>query len=427
LPRSIDDVVKAVREAQQLGQTLRIRSKGHSSNDLVLTEGGAVLCTQFLDGIIAVDHANATATIHSGVVLAEFDEHLRGTGLGLQVIGDHNHITAGGFASVGGISPASHRFGLFIDTVRSAELVDWQGNRHIYTRENDRDDLYRVLGGTGRYGVLVALTLDLQRVDKWGKITENQRFITSDLSKFVAHSRQQIAHPEDAMLERGLWLEYPLGKSMIRIGQFSSYFDTKPLAWKSFRNRLSYGYLHFLGRIAGRLPRRLDMLVKALGTIGVVFSPRYASIKNVETFTDKVLDSSVGDPTRMLIALAPMDRYETLFRALHALTVEYRDRYRCFTFISFYVKAIHSPWLSGDSGEPFCELMLYLGVRPSELTSERLDALVGEIDRLCIEQGAFRYMHTKTGKHPAVRQKLDPQARYAEHAEPEGAATGTEG
>ena len=38
LPRTTADVVRAVREAQLLGQTLRVRSKGHSSNGLVLEE-----------------------------------------------------------------------------------------------------------------------------------------------------------------------------------------------------------------------------------------------------------------------------------------------------------------------------------------------------------------------------------------------------
>ena len=34
----------------------------------------------------------------------------------------------GGFASVGGISPGSHRFGMFIDNVLEIEFVDWDGN-----------------------------------------------------------------------------------------------------------------------------------------------------------------------------------------------------------------------------------------------------------------------------------------------------------
>lgn len=32
---------------------------------------------------------------------------------------------------------------------------------------------------------------------------------------------------------------------------------------------------------------------------------------------------------------------------------------------------------------------------------------------LCVEHEAFRYMHTKTGKDPEQRKKIDPNAFYA--------------
>src|SRR5690606_19695367 len=120
------------------------------------------------------------------------------------------------------------------------------------------------------------------------------------------------------------------------------YHEAQQSAYKSLRNRISYGYLHFLGYWAGRLPRFIDVAVKALGLIGIILSPRYASIKNVESFTDKLIDSSVGDPTRMLIVLAPMNKYDALFGALHEICARYRDSHSCFTFISFYVKGINS-------------------------------------------------------------------------------------
>ena len=86
--------------------------------------------------------------------------------------------------------------------------------------------------------------------------------------------------------------------------------------------------LHGIGRVAGNLPEKLDLALKYVGMGGVMLSPKYASIKNIEFFTDKVLDSTVGDPTRMLIVLGPLDRYEELFRALWALLDGYRDEPR---------------------------------------------------------------------------------------------------
>ena len=38
--------MEAVKEVKELGQKLTVRSKGHSSNDLVLSDHGAVLLMQ---------------------------------------------------------------------------------------------------------------------------------------------------------------------------------------------------------------------------------------------------------------------------------------------------------------------------------------------------------------------------------------------
>jgi hypothetical protein len=142
-----------------------------------------------------------------------------------------------------------------------------------------------------------------------------------------------------------------------------------------------------------------------------MLSPKYATMKNIESFTDKVLDSTVGDPTRMFIALAPMEQYEALFIGLNAICRRYRADPGCITFITCYVKGIRSDWLAPGGGL-FCELMLYLGLNPEKMTDAVLGALVADFDRLCIEHGAFRYMHTKTSQDPAIRARVDPNRQY---------------
>lgn len=417
LPRTTADVVRIVDEVRALGQTLKIRSKGHSSNDLVLTDGGAVLCTEMLDAIGEIDEAAGTVTIGSGAVLARVDQALTPRGWGLKVIGDHNHITAGGFASVGGISPGSHRHGLFVDTVQAVEYVTWDGRVVRCDRSVSAAELMRVLAGTGQHGVITTLTVSIYRVDKDRTILRNRRMITRDLERFVRESGRLIADPGEVEMERGVWLDYPIAGRRLRIGQFSAYHSPSSSAYARFRNAVSYRYLHFLGRIAGRLRvKALEMAVKMLGMIGIMLSPRHASIRNIESFTDKVIDSSVGDPTRMLIVLAPVDQYERLFLELLRMCEDVRTRTGALTFISFYVKAIKSPYLAAGSGrEHFCELMMYLGVVP-HLFARELDDLVRRIDELTAAAGGYRYMHTKTVTDPVLRARVDPNARYLETA-----------
>lgn len=62
VPRTTDDVVRCVQECARLGQTLIVRSKGHSSNDLVTPPGGAVMLTEKLTGVLEIDDEELTAT-----------------------------------------------------------------------------------------------------------------------------------------------------------------------------------------------------------------------------------------------------------------------------------------------------------------------------------------------------------------------------
>jgi hypothetical protein len=414
LPRKTQDVADAVRECKELGQTLRVRSKGHSSNDLVLNEGGAVLLMQGMDQILDVDEEHLTATVQGGAISALIDDHLAHLGLGLPVIGDHRDITVGGFASVGGISPASHRFGMFIDNVLALEFVDWGGEIKRCSREESSEAFYSLLAGLGRHGVITEVTLRLIRIDKYRTIWVNDQSHFRAMDEFIAGTKPIIEEPGDVMMERGVWVDFKLPNGRhVGLGQFSAYKETSQTPVHKARNTASYGVLHGIGRVAGNLPEKADTALKYVGMAGVMLSPKYASIKNIEFFTDKLLDSTVGDPTRMLIVLGPLDRYEELFRRCWGLLDGYRDSRGCFTFLSVYVKSIRSGYLARDGQDRFCELMFYVGVHPGNMNPQLLDEIVEQFDDIVIDCNAYRYMHTRTTKDPEKRAKVDPNARHA--------------
>jgi FAD binding domain len=426
MPRTPEDVAKAVKECKTLGQELKVRSKGHSSNDLVLAEGGAVLLMQGMDQIIDVDEEGLTATVQGGAISALIDDHLAALGLGLPVIGDHRDITVGGFASVGGISPASHRFGMFIDNVLAMQFVDWDGEIKRCSATENSEDYYSLLAGLGRHGVITEVTLRLIQIDKYSTIWENHQDHYRSMDDFIAGTKPIIEEPGDVMMERGVWVDFKLGGGKhLGLGQFSAYKETSQTAIRKARNTSSYGVLHGIGRVAGNLPEKLDMALKYVGMGGVMLSPKFASIKNIEFFTDKVLDSTVGDPTRMLIVLGPLDRYEQLFRSCWALMDGYRESHGCFTFLSVYVKSIRSDYLARDGQDRFCELMFYVGVHPDRMTPELLDEIVEKFDDIVIENNAYKYMHTRTTKDPDKRAKVDPNARHAERRRAAGNGSGT--
>ena len=416
LPQTTEELQAIVREARERGEKVMVRSKGHSSNDLVLDEHGSVIVTEKMNKILEIDRTRMVARVQAGAISAEIDDELSTQGLGLPIIGDHNHITVGGFASVGGISPASHRHGLFIDNVEALEYVTWDGDLRSCSRSERPDEFNAVLAGLGLQGIMATLTCRIVEIDKYGTVLENEATRYRDVDEFIASSESYINDPGDALYERGVWISFKVGGSALEVGQFSAYRPTEQTTLKKLRNRLAYGYLHRIGFLAGRLPPGVDRLLKYIGTIGVIFSPRYASIKNIEFFTDKILDSTAGDPTRMLIVLAPIDRYRDLFRDTYDLMVRYREEYGCFTFVSVYVKSIHSEYLShGTDQKQFCELMYYMGINPQSMNDEILMKAVSEFDDICIRHGGYRYMHSKTVKDER-REKVDPNAYYRQRA-----------
>ena len=416
VPRNTDDVVRCVQECRELGQVLFVRSKGHSSNDLVTPVGGAVLLTEKLHGVIDVDAETMTATVWSGTPSADVDAHLAESGLGLPVIGDHAHITVGGFTSVGGITASSFKYGLFVDTVQRLEYVDWDGDVHEVDRADGVDEFNRLLMGLGRHGVITKVTVSIIAVDKHDTYWRNDATRYRELDEFIADSRELCADPpEDAQFMRGLWVDFPLSDERhLELGTFSVYRDTDMNAARKAAELASYGGLHRLGWMAGRLPEGIDKAVKMAGMAGVVLAPRYATVKNAEFFTEKILDATVGDPQRFLVVISPIDIYEEQFRRLWDMLVDYRDRYGCFTFITLYVKSIDSPYLS--QGDPdnrrWVEFLFYVGVDTDLMTESLLDQIADELDQNCIDTGSFRYMHTRTGRDPERLAAIDPNAPY---------------
>jgi hypothetical protein len=238
-------------------------------------------------------------------------------------------------------------------------------------------------------------------------------------------------------MERGVWadLELPGVNMTLPIGQFSSYHTTSQNPIKSLWNRVGYGTQQMIGNVAGRLPSQVDVLLKYVGMGCIIFSPRFGNQKNIERFTDQILDATVGDPTRMFVVLAPVGRYESLFYALNEVCVNERRRTKAITFISVYVKSIRSQYLTGPQAwglagprkqpERFCELMLYLGVRPEQMTPDVLNRLVTAVDDICLANGAFRYLHSLTSTDPAKLARLDPNAQYGGRAPLTDAGAGT--
>lgn len=411
LPQATDDVVRIVREAKDLGLEVTVRAHGHSSNDLVVRGGGTVLLTEKMNRVLEVDGHGLTATVQPGCQSADVDDVLAQQGLGLPVIGDHAHVTTGGFASVGGISASSFRHGMFVDIVERLEYVTWDGEVRTCGRQDRPDELNRVLLGLGRYGVITSLTVRIERVDKYGTIWRNHQTHYRSLDGFLAAARRTLTDPPpEATFLRGMWVD--AGK--FGLGQFSVYSPRRATTANRLANDLAYRFLYGLGFVAGRLPGPIDRALKYVGLLGILFSPRFATQKNAESFSDRILDSSVGEPTRYLVALVRLADVDAVSRRLLDLLRRYRDEHGCFSVLTLYLKGIRSPYLAGGRAgdDRWVEVLFYVAIRPEKMTPGLLDRIVEEFDEICVDTASYRYMHSKTTKDPVRRKLLDPHTLY---------------
>ncbi|MBO0852950.1 MAG: FAD-dependent oxidoreductase, partial [Nocardia sp.] len=159
LPRDTADVVRTVRDSRP--QPLTIRGGDPSVDQFATDRPGAelappdrriVLSLRRMNRVQAVDAEARLVRVQAGSRLSDIDRTLAAHRLGLPIVGDHREITAGGFAAVGGLSTASHRYGMFSDNVVSIEYVDPEGRFGTCGRNHHPDRFHRILGGAGRTG-----------------------------------------------------------------------------------------------------------------------------------------------------------------------------------------------------------------------------------------------------------------------------------
>jgi FAD/FMN-containing dehydrogenase len=413
LPQTTEDVVRIVQETQSLGLELTIRAHGHSSNDLVVRDHGTILLTEKFNRVLAVDEEDLTATVQPGANLADVDEALAARNLGLLLIGDHAHVTAGGIVSVGGITAASFRYGLVADVVERLEYVNWAGDVVECSRTERPEEFYRVLLGLGRHGVITSLTVRIQRVDKYGTYWHNRQSHYRSMDDFLAAAERLLGDPPpDARFMRGMWVD----AGRFGIGQFSVYAEMPATPAVRAENDLAYGFLAGIGYLSGKLPAAVDRVLKYVGLLGIVFSPRFATIKNAESFSDKIINSTVGEPTRYLVAIAPHARLDEVCRRLMALLQRYRTSHNCFSVLTLYLKGIRSAYLAAGTpgNDRWAEVLFYVAIRPEHMTDALLTEIVEQFDDVCIDCGAFRYMHSRTTRDPARQKLLDPHTLYSD-------------
>jgi FAD/FMN-containing dehydrogenase len=160
--RSERDVVSVVKFAALHGLLLTIRAGGHNIAGLALRDDALTLDLQDMNAV-TVDPAALMATVQPGARLSDVDAATQPHGLAVPT-GINSTTGISGLALGGGFGWISRKYGLTIDSLRSARVVLADGSVVVASREENEDLFWALRGGGGNFGVVTQFEFDLHPV-----------------------------------------------------------------------------------------------------------------------------------------------------------------------------------------------------------------------------------------------------------------------
>jgi len=158
-PRTSADVATAILSARDADLDIAIRCGGHSLAGHSMSEGGITIDLSAMNAV-EVDPAAAVARVGGGALLNDVGEAAAPHALAMP-FGHVSHTGVGGLTLGGGIGWVMRRYGLAVDSLRSAELVSAEGEL-VRASEVENPDLFWALrGGGGNFGVVTEFEFDL--------------------------------------------------------------------------------------------------------------------------------------------------------------------------------------------------------------------------------------------------------------------------
>ena len=161
---NVVDVITAVKFGRDHELDTAIRGGGHSGPGLALVDDGLVIDLSEMKAI-NVDPDTKTAEVEPGCRWRDVDQATQAFGLAT-VSGIISTTGVSGLTLGGGHGYLSRKYGLTIDNLLSADVVQADG-RLVHTSKEENPDLFWALrGGGGNFGVVISFEYRLHPVDK---------------------------------------------------------------------------------------------------------------------------------------------------------------------------------------------------------------------------------------------------------------------
>jgi FAD/FMN-containing dehydrogenase len=159
---STEDIIAAVRFAQDNEMLLSIRGGGHNIAGNALCDDGLVIDLSLMKNV-SVNLETRTAEAESGCTLADFDAAVQAHGLATPV-GINSTTGLAGLTLGGGFGWLSRKYGMTVDNLLSARVILADGSAVTASQDENEDLFWALRGGGGNFGVVSSFKYQLHTV-----------------------------------------------------------------------------------------------------------------------------------------------------------------------------------------------------------------------------------------------------------------------
>jgi cytokinin dehydrogenase len=192
-PRTHEQVQTTVEMARKHAVYLTPRTQGNSQSGQSVAVGGFTLDLSQLSRVGAPDAERLVIESDAGASWRRVMSSCLEQGLIPKVMPMNLDLSVGGTLSAGGVGASCHRYGNCAAAVAAVSFLTGAGELVRCTREQNAELFALALGGQGRCGILLSVTLELRRTTSR---VETCYLLYDSVQECLANLLSVAAHPE---------------------------------------------------------------------------------------------------------------------------------------------------------------------------------------------------------------------------------------